>query len=167
MAGRFDEDTYARARAWQAAQAAKADAPKPAAKTPSKVRMSNPVSKQSMERAQDMRHMQDTISAAERATRPAGTGSGRGVGYAQRGALGGPTAEEMNRVNRDKAVMSDEVRKRTRARIASENKPKETRSMFGRNPRGKTPQQVRGYKAGGEVRGYGAAKKPSRGCKGA
>lgn len=161
--GRFDEDTYARARKWREEQEAKASAPKPAAKpaakVPSKQRVSNPVSKQSMERAQDMRHMQDTISAAEKGTARMAT-------------------------DRKNAMAADEQRKRTRAKLAMEDKaPKssvpatrpmtkpympempatreprmmaatprkkpaaapaaEKRSLFGRNPRGMTPAQAR------------------------
>jgi hypothetical protein len=132
MAGRFDEDTYARARKWREQQEAKA-AEKPAAKTPSKVRVSNPVPKKAMAQSQDMRHMQDTISMAER--------------NAARGA-------KMQSEDRARAMAADEQRKRTRAKLAMEDKAAAApKPLFGRNPRGETPQQVRSR------RGYGAAKK--------
>lgn len=143
MAGRFSEDTYERARKWRESQeagaSAPAPAPKPATRAPSKTRVSNPVSSRSIAAAQDMRHMQDTISAAE--------------GRAARGA-------SMAKADLARTMASDEERKRTRARLAAEaSKPQPKRTAFGRNPEGKTPAQVRGLAAGGVAkRGYGKAR---------
>lgn len=146
--GRFDEDTYERARKWRESQEAKASAPKPA--TPSKQRVSNPVSKKEMERTQDMRHMQDTIRTAERNATKAGTGSGRG-------GRGGPTADELSAYDRQQKDKRFEESVRANLRTSERDEMNKYRDRA--IGAGAAAATLAAPMLGGALRGGSAAKK--------